>query len=726
MLSEMWLKFSKVLKQPVIISSAIATLLVVGIQKLQMLETLELRAYDQMMQRRGDPDPDPRLLIVAVTEEDLKKWNHPLSGEVLDRLLGTLEESAPRAIGLDILRDLPVQPGHEKLLERFKYSSIIFPVCKHANSRLPGNPPPQGTAPEQVGFSDVVEDTDGFIRRNLISVSVNPSDVCQTPFSLSWQLAIKFLDAGGINPQLTDNQELQLGDVIFKPLQSHSGGYENADAQGYQILLNYRSSGQIAQQVTVTDVLEGQVTADLVKDRIVLIGSTAPSLKDFFNTPLTSGKASNDGKMAGVELHAQAASQIISAVVDKRPLFWFLPGWGEVIWIGAWSVVGGFLAWRIPNPLGLGIATTGSLLVLFGGNFVIFTQAGWFPVVAPALSLVFASVGVLAYNAYFNKQEQEQILQKLEEQQELIAKLRTYKSPTPSPLAPASLGQELTLDSLLNERYKIKQKLASGGFGTTYLAEDMQRPGNPLCVVKQMRPAQQDSEYLSVLRRLFKTEADILEILGKHPHIPYLLAFLEENEQFYLIQEFIDGHSVSDELKPELQRSRSQVIKLIKEILQILVFVHSYGVIHRDVKPTNLIRRKTDQKVVLIDFGAVKQVQPQEEYNQSIIIGTPAYAAPEQLTGLPKLNGDIYSVGIIAIQALTGVEPKFFRRDSTTGVVIMEKGKNNWLYWWEAWDQDALNQHQKLIDLINKMVHLDFTQRYQSAEEVLTILDTLG
>ncbi|MEB3148476.1 MAG: CHASE2 domain-containing serine/threonine-protein kinase [Sphaerospermopsis sp.] len=736
MLSEMLANFKKLLKQPVIISSAIATIFIVGVQKLQVLENIELRVYDQMMQMRGDPVPDSRLLIVAVTEEDLQKWNWPLPGEVLDKLLGKLEEYEPRAIGLDIFRDLPVQPGHEKLLERLEYSDIIFPVCKHADSKNPGIAPPQGTKPEQVGFSDIVEDIDGSIRRNLISVKANESNLCQSPFSLSWQLAIKFLDGGGIQAQITDNQELQLRNVIFKPLQSHSGGYQNADTQGYQILLNYRSHSQIAQQVTVTDVLSGQVKPDLVKDRIILIGSTAPSLKDIFNTPFTTGKANNTGKMAGVEIHAQMVSQILSAVLNNQRLFWFLPGWGEFIWIGGWSVVGGFLAWRIRHPLALGVAEGGSLAVLLGTNFVIFLQAGWFPVVSPALGLVVAAVGVLAYSAYFCQQEQEKVMQIVQEQQDLIAQLQAYKLQEPSRQTQATnvgpalypSGQELALNKLLNKRYNITEKLGSGGFGTTYLAQDIQRPGKPVCVVKQMRSAHQNSQYLSVLRRLFHNEAYIMETLGKHPQIPYLLAFFEENQQFYLVQEFIDGHSLSDKLKPGVSLVKAEAMNILKEVLQVLVFVHSYGVIHRDIKPSNLIRRKTNDHIVLIDFGAVKQIQPQvqaqQQENQTIAIGTLGYAPGEQMSGMPKLNSDIYALGIMIIQALTGVHPKVFQRDVNTGVVIInqtsETGEQIWYYWWEL-----ANTTEPLNGVINKMVHLDFTQRYQSVEELLNIVATL-
>ncbi|MDZ8055819.1 MAG: CHASE2 domain-containing protein [Aulosira sp. ZfuVER01] len=727
--------FKSLFTQPAIISSAVITVLLLGIQKIGVLEPLELKAYDQMMQMRANPGVDPRLLIVAVGEKDLQKWNWPLSSEVLDRALGKLEEYEPRAIGLDIFRDLPVQPGHEKLLKRLQESDIIIPICKHSeagSSGNPGTPPPKGIEAERVGFSDVVEDTDGVIRRNLLSVSTDAADPCQSVSSLSLQLALKYLEVGGIQPQFTSNRELKLRNIVFKPLQPHTGGYQTADTSGYQILLNYRSGGQIAQIVTITQLLADQVKPDLVKDRIVLIGSTAPSLKDIFNTPYTSGKSDLSGKMSGVEIHAHSISQILSVVLNQQPLFWFLPGWGEVLWIWGWTLVGGLIAWRIHHPLALGLAEATTLVVLFGSNFVIFTQAGWFPVVSPALGLIVAAGSVLAYSSYQSKQEQGVIMQRVQEQKELIAQLQALTRQSGSTIDQDTilsktiypLTQEVPLTTILNKRYKIVSNLGAGGFSYTYLAEDIQRPGSLQCVVKQLRPASQDPEYLTILRRLFKTEAEILEIVGKHPQIPYLIAVFEENQQFYLVQEFISGHPISDELIPGKRFKQAEVVGILKEILQVLVFIHSYGVIHRDIKPSNLIRRKADEHIVLIDFGAVKQVQPQEQETQTIAIGTPGYAPAEQMSGQPALNSDIYALGMIGIQALTGIHPKVFRRDTNSGAVIIQvESQTNqqiWQYWWEL--AETTEEFARVLD---KMVHLDFTQRYQSAIEVFNKLDNL-
>lgn len=716
----------KLLIQPVLISSAIVTGAIIGIQKLGVLEPLELSVYDQMLQMRADPGADPRLLIIAITEDDIKRWNWPLSGEILDRLLDKLEQDIPRAIGLDIFRDLPVNPGHNKLLERLQLSDIITPICKHPDSQDSGIAAPNGIEAERVGFSDVAEDTDGTIRRNLLLR--NPSKLCSTEYSFSLLLALKYLEVGNIKEERTANGELKLRDVIFKPLQTHFGGYHHADTGGYQIMLNYRSGKQIAEKVTITDVLAGKVKPDLIKDRIVLIGSTSGSLKDFFNTPYSSGRLNNSGEMAGVEIHAQSISQILSVVLNQQPLFWALPEWGEVILIWGYALIGGLVVWRSQHPLWLGVGGVSVFAILFGSNFIIFSQAGWFPFVSPILGLVSTAGSVLAYTAYSSKREQKEFAKLVQEQQELIAQLQsisrqsgmTLKQGTPTSV----IGEKILPDTLLNTRYKVIENLGSGGFSNTYLAVDTQRPGSPECVVKQLRPANIEAEYLDVLSRLFKTEAEILERLGKHEQIPQLMASFEENQQFYIVQQFIRGRELSQELLPGQRLVQTEVISLLKQVLEVLSFVHSYGVIHRDVKPSNLIRQESDGRIVLIDFGAVKQIQPQQQDNLTIAIGTRGYASPEQMAGIPRLNSDIYALGMIGIQALTGVEAKKFSRDPNTDEVTVEIPLNmpsiSFRSWHELTDAD-----NKLVAILDKMVCLDFYQRYQSAADVLISLENI-
>lgn len=696
------------LTQPAVFASAIVGVLLVTAQQLGVLEHPELIVFDQMMQRRADVNPDPRLLIVAFTENDIQKLKQSSpNGNVLSTVLSKLEQYQAKVIGLDFFRDVPVEPGHKKLLTRLKQSPRIVSICKLGDEREPAVPPPQGVAPEGVGFADLLEDRDGVIRRNLLIVSPDEKSKCATPASLGFQLALNYLR---IEPKFTANG-MQLGNTVFQPLEPHSGGYRNIDTRGFQILLNYRSKKSVAQQVSITDVLENRINASLVKNRIVLIGTTAPSSQDIRVTPYSGGLQDNSGKMPGVVIHAHVVSQILDALSNERRLFWFFPEWGQILWMWGWTLVGGVVAWRIQHPFVLGLATSACLGILLLSCFAILTQAGWIPVVSPILGFIVAEAGVVAYTAFQNKQQKEKVALQIQEQNETISLLQallrdggSYGTQTQ-----AETGDGLQLQAILNKRYKIVELLGCGGFSYTYLAEDTHRPGNPQCVVKYLQPARKDEVFLDVARRLFKSEAEILEVLGQHEQIPQLMAYFEENRQFYLVQEYIEGHCLNEELVPGKRFSDAQVVDFLKEVLQILEFVHSHGVIHRDIKPSNLMRRKKDERVVLIDFGAVKQIQPQHPTeNPTVAVGTVGYAPPEQFMGQPRLNSDIYALGMIAIQALTGTPAKYLERGSTTELV--------WRHFAET--------TQELAAVLDKMVCFDFQKRYQSVEEVLYALQS--
>jgi serine/threonine protein kinase len=212
------------------------------------------------------------------------------------------------------------------------------------------------------------------------------------------------------------------------------------------------------------------------------------------------------------------------------------------------------------------------------------------------------------------------------------------------------------LGTTLAGHYKIVEELGSGGFGKTYIAEDSHLPGNARCVLKQLKPQSNDSFALQVARRLFQTEAESLHQLGVHEQIPRLFAHFEEDQEFYLFQEFIEGHDLGQELVPGRQFAEPYVIKLLQDILEILAFVHQKNVIHRDIKPQN-IRRRKDGKIVLIDFGDVKEIgtivlNSQGQTSVSVAIGSPGYMPTEQSSGKPRLASDIYAVGMLGIEAL--------------------------------------------------------------------------
>ena len=271
------------------------------------------------------------------------------------------------------------------------------------------------------------------------------------------------------------------------------------------------------------------------------------------------------------------------------------------------------------------------------------------------------------------------------------------------------------IGTIIDGRYHIIQNLGKGGFGTTFLAEDTKRPGNPFCVVKQFTPASTDPATLTILKRLFDQEAVMLETLGKHDQIPQLLAHIEEYQKFYIVQEYIKGNDLSDELTSGQKMSEADVIQLLIEILEVLEFVHKYKVIHRDIKPDNIRRRHSDNKIVLIDFGAVKEVRTQlvnkqGQITSTVIIGTDGYMPLEQQRGKPQLSSDIYAVGIIAIQAITGLLPDKLEEDVKTGEIIWRK---------------YANVSPKLATVLDKMVSYDFRNRYPTAKEALQAVKKL-
>ncbi len=272
------------------------------------------------------------------------------------------------------------------------------------------------------------------------------------------------------------------------------------------------------------------------------------------------------------------------------------------------------------------------------------------------------------------------------------------------------------LGRTLKRRYKIVKHLGGGGFGQTFLASDTQLPDNPVCVVKQLKPQSNDPSTLQVASRLFDTEARVIQKLGEHDQIPRLLAHFEENQEFYLVQQFIDGDSLCEEIKPECKWTEEQTFAFLLDVLTALSYAHQQGVIHRDIKPANLIRRRQDGKIVLIDFGAVKQVSTavvnaqQSQTSLTVGIGTPGYMPSEQSKGKPKFSSDIYALGMTAIQALTGIPPERLPEDPVTGEVL-----------WLNWAQVSPN----LASILDKMVRYDYRQRYLSAPLALQAVSSL-
>ena len=274
------------------------------------------------------------------------------------------------------------------------------------------------------------------------------------------------------------------------------------------------------------------------------------------------------------------------------------------------------------------------------------------------------------------------------------------------------------IGKILGSRYRITKKLGEGGFGKTYLAEDLHRFGTP-CIVKHLAPKDPRPNVFRIAQNLFEKEARYLHLLGENNQIPRLYAHFVEDGQFYLVQEYIEGHDLSDEIVLGKRLNEEQTLKLLYEILSALTILHQRNIIHRDLKPQNIRRHKQNGKIVLIDFGAVKEIQeltvnPHGKTTITVPVGTPGYMPSEQTHGTPKLASDIYAVGIIGIQALTGFKPSQFAQNPVTNEIfesgkLFLKSKTGNIFKYQV------NISQDLGDVLYKMVRYYFKFRYKNA-----------
>ncbi|NJR63718.1 MAG: CHASE2 domain-containing protein, partial [Cyanobacteria bacterium CRU_2_1] len=391
----------------VLLISLLMTALLMGVRYTGMLEAWELRTYDQLLRSRLSEPPDTRILIVTIDDQARQRYGAEkegigrisLSDRHLRQLLDTLIAQQPRVIGLDLYRDFPVDAEQAPLTTQLQQDERIIAVCKARYMGDDSIAPPPDVPARRVGFSDMLADADGVLRRHLLFMTAVYQDKeapCTAPYALSVRVALQYLQAEGITPTFTSDHHLKLGEVEFGNLSEFSGGYHRMDAGGSQILLNYRVNPKAATQVPLSSILLGEVNPDVIRDRIILIGVTAESAPDKWITPL-------DRRMPGVIAQAHMTSEIISAVLDKRPLLWVWSFWGEVAWIGLWSIVGGILAWQF-HPFARSrldlVPLLASILlsatILLGLCFIIFLlYGGWIPLIPANLALLMTAIAVV-------------------------------------------------------------------------------------------------------------------------------------------------------------------------------------------------------------------------------------------------------------------------------------------------------------------------------------------
>ncbi|BAZ28455.1 adenylate/guanylate cyclase with Chase sensor [Cylindrospermum sp. NIES-4074] len=399
----MWEKLKQQIWQwrGVLITVPNVTALVIALRFTGFLQLLELAALDQFFILRPQEPVDTRIVIVEIDEADIsKQMQWPMSDAVLASLLEKIKRQQPKAIGLDLYRELPVNPGYSDLLKVYESTPNLIGVQKVARSidSSPVAASPTLKKLQQIGANDLIPDGDGKIRRGLLYL--NSKDGNLESFGL--KLALLYLKPEGITPLAakTNPNYLQLGRSVFPNFEANDGSYIRADAKGYQLLLNYRGKIQRFTKVSLTAVLENTIPPDLMRGKVVLIGPTAESLRDLFYTPYTSNVFANPERMAGVAIHANLISQILSAAIDGRPLIQSLPEPLEWLWILVWSITGGVLCWqqrRNSSLIGVSVFLAGGGLV--GGSFLAFLIGWWIPVVPPLLALTGSAIAIAQYIA---------------------------------------------------------------------------------------------------------------------------------------------------------------------------------------------------------------------------------------------------------------------------------------------------------------------------------------
>ncbi|MBE9181163.1 CHASE2 domain-containing protein [Oculatella sp. LEGE 06141] len=420
----MWLKLKATIQQHQsvwIITPSVATAIIIG-NLLGTFNLLEWAVRDKFFHLRPQETVEDQVVVVTISEADIKAvGDWPIPDQVLAELLQNIHAQQPRVIGLDLYRDLPKEPGHQQLLQTFANTPELLGIERITSGRVA--PPPGLQETNQVALADLVLDSDRQIRRGLLSAE-DPEDPGNVKMGLAAASALKYLEAEGITLEPVDvnQQKFRLGKAIFTPMKNQVAGYASEDLGGYQILMNWRGPESSFPTISMQAVLSGQIPPDLMRDRIVLIGSTASSTNDFFGTPYSNSWFVATDPTPGVFIHANLASQLIRGAMEGRSM---LLGWSGIqqwIWIVIWSATGSVGSWWLENinhqersrkrwasrPF---VAAFGAGCLLLSGAYLTFLIGVLVPVVPPLIAL---AISTIATTSAFKQQRLKLANQQLE------------------------------------------------------------------------------------------------------------------------------------------------------------------------------------------------------------------------------------------------------------------------------------------------------------------------
>ena len=553
-----------------IITIILASLLTIILRLSGIIQLLEWKALDLFFVNRASESPDERIVLVTVFEQDIQSLQeYPLSDLVLATLLEKIKNQNPRVIGLDIFRDFPVpslgknqsenQQDYSKLLEIFRSTPNLIGIAKITSSpTYPSvNPPTVLEDLGQLSAADLVVDNDGVVRRGNLFPIADGSAKSSIP-SLGLSVALNYLATEGIEPLPTEKGWLKLKNTVFLPFQANSGGYIRTDDSGYQVLLNWRSCQAHFLQVSVSQVLKDEIPKDLFQNRIVLVGNNAISVKDIFLTPCSQGTGSTPATISGVEIQANLASQIISAVLDGRPLLQVFSDSQEYFWIVGWIVTVAVWGWKqrkLDNAYQTSIRvltfTAVEAIVLISSSYLLFLQGWWIPLIPTLLGLGIAALMIISCI--------------------YITQLQEAKNNLEAKVASRTEELEQTLEQLsqFQQQLIIKEKQASLGTLTASIAHQIKNPLSLINVnisssLSSLKKVEENLEENSLFF------ADIIQDI--FPDKEQILSTFKENLTNSQEQVFRVNHIIQDTLcyfrQEQLNPSLSDLNNLISRVLQ--------------------------------------------------------------------------------------------------------------------------------------------------------------
>ena len=370
---------------------------------LGLFQNIEWLTLDLWFRLRPREQRESRITVVTISESDLRRLRQwPIPDSILSELITKISQQKPRAIGLDLYRDFPVEPGTEELESVFRSTPNIVGVEKAIGDRV--SPPPALAKQQQVALADLLIDSDGKVRRGLLSVRVKSGEV---KLGLATRLALMYLTEEGVELKPVKNSQKRiLGKAVFTPFRGNDGGYVRTDRGGFQILLNFRGRENTFNQISIFDVLNEKIPPNLLQDQLVLVGSIAPSLNDLFPTPYSEAESEY---LPGVFIHANLASQIISEALDGRTSLKTFSEPLEWIWVLIWTGSSSIFTWKVLNRNSLLKRDIISLIrstsiclilpeaILLGSSYLLFLLGWWLPVITAGFSVVFSTITVSGY-----------------------------------------------------------------------------------------------------------------------------------------------------------------------------------------------------------------------------------------------------------------------------------------------------------------------------------------